>query len=108
MKLRIQGNSLRLRVSEAEVAQFRETGHVEEVVIFGPTRKESLHYALIKSYENSEVTASFAENNITIYVPAAIASDWVHSEHNGFAAWLPNGTEKGLKILVEKDLDCTH
>jgi hypothetical protein len=108
MKLRIQGNSVRLRVSEAEVAQFRESGHVEEAIVFGPTSQEVLHYALIRSYENAEVTAAFAENKITIYVPAAIASDWINSEHNGFEARLPTGTEKGLKILVEKDLDCTH
>jgi hypothetical protein len=108
MKIRIQGSSLRVRVSEAEVAQFRETGHVEDAVIFGPTKKETLTYALIKAYENAEVTASFTENNIIIYVPATIATDWVNSEHNGFEARSPNGTEKGLKILVEKDLDCIH
>lgn len=108
MKLRIQGNSLRVRVTEAEVAKFRETGHLEEAIIFGPTKKETLNYLLIKSYENTEVTASFSENNITIWVPAAIATDWVNSEHNGFEARLPNGTEKGLRILVEKDLDCIH
>ncbi|KAA5543332.1 DUF7009 family protein [Adhaeribacter rhizoryzae] len=108
MKLRIQGNSLRVRVSETEVAKFREIGHLEESVVFGPTQKETLNYLLIKSYENTEVTASFSENNITISVPAAIAKDWANSEHNGFEVKLPNGTDKGLKILVEKDLDCIH
>jgi hypothetical protein len=34
MKLRIHGNSLRLRLSQSEVAQFSKTGYVEDSVQF--------------------------------------------------------------------------
>ena len=33
MKLRIQGNSLRFRLSEQEVQQFAETGRLEEMLL---------------------------------------------------------------------------
>ena len=36
MKLRIQGNSLRLRLTQKEVAQLCEWGRVESVVEFSP------------------------------------------------------------------------
>ena len=36
MKLRIQGNSLRLRLSQSEVAQFSKTGFVEDSIQFAP------------------------------------------------------------------------
>ncbi len=35
MKLRIHGNSLRLRLNQAEVAQFSKTGYIEEALEFG-------------------------------------------------------------------------
>lgn len=108
MKLRLQGNSLRVRVTDAEITQFREIGHLEETVVFGPTQHETLTYALIKAYAQTEITATLANNIISIYVPAEIAADWTHAAHHGFEARVPNGTEKGLKILVEKDLDCQH
>jgi hypothetical protein len=36
MKLLLQGNSLRLRLSQSEVAQFSKTGFVEEGIQFEP------------------------------------------------------------------------
>ena len=35
MKLRIQGNSLRLWISKSELAKFVETGHLQETDYFG-------------------------------------------------------------------------
>lgn len=36
MKLRIQGNSLRLRLTQKEVAQLRDRGHVKSFIEFAP------------------------------------------------------------------------
>jgi hypothetical protein len=44
MKLRLQGNSVRLRLTRSEVERLRETGLVEESIEFGSG--ESLVYRL--------------------------------------------------------------
>ena len=108
MKLRVQGNSLRMRLSEAEVSQFGQTGRVEETIQFGPEEDQILRYVLAKTTTASGLSISFTNNTVTVQVPEVIAWGWVNSDRNGFEEKIINGTEKGLKITVEKDLDCLH
>ena len=108
MKLRIQGNSLRMRITNAELNLFRETGQVEEAIAFGPAEEQKLRYVLLKAPEYSNLQVSFNPNRVTVHVPAETATNWANSEQNGFEGFIDNGTPKGLKILIEKDLDCFH
>ena len=108
MKLRIQGNSLRLRLSEAELQQFGQTGRVAEDVVFGPQPNQTFHYLLMRSPDHAVVSATFLANTVAVYVPIAVADHWINSEHNALEGHLDNGLEEGLKILIEKDLDCRH
>ncbi|WP_026463175.1 DUF7009 family protein [Adhaeribacter aquaticus] len=108
MKLRVQSNSLRLRLSETEVTQFKQTGQIEERIQFGPSEDQVLRYVLAFSANTPVVTATFEQAQVTVLVPESIAAQWVNSEQNGFEGFIDNGTERGLKILVEKDLDCFH
>lgn len=62
MKLRIQGNSLRMRVSEAEVKQFSQQGQVEEAIAFGPAEEQKLRYVLLKAPEYHNLQVSFTPN----------------------------------------------
>ena len=57
MKLRIQGNSLRLRLTRNEVAQLHDGGRVESSIEFGPGR--TLTYALESAPHAASVIASF-------------------------------------------------
>jgi hypothetical protein len=108
MKLRIQGNSLRLRLSEQEVTQFAQTGRVEEVVAFGPGVEQSLHYVLVQREAIAAITVDFTGHTVMVCVsePAAVA--WATNSHSHLSAVVDNGTAPGLKILIEKDLDCRH
>ena len=108
MKIRVQENSLRLRLSEAEVTRFGQTGRVEETILFGPGEEQTLRYVLAKSTTDSTLSVSFTQNTVTVLVPEVIAWGWVNSDRNGFEDKISNGSEMGLKIVVEKDLDCFH
>ena len=68
MKLRIQGNSLRLRLTRTEVTQLHDSGHVESSIQFAPGR--SLTYALEGSPHATSVTASFDGRSILVTVSA--------------------------------------
>ena len=46
MKLRIKGNSVRLRVLRPEVSRLIETGSIEERVYFAPSDQSPFTYAL--------------------------------------------------------------
>ena len=107
MKLRIEDNSLRLRLSETEVQEFAETGRVTAVVSLGRTAAESLTYVLERA-ETEDFRVAYGAGTITVQVPAAKAAHWTTTDQNGISATLMLSGEQSLKILIEKDLDCRH
>lgn len=118
MKLRIRGNSLRLRLLRGEVQQFGETGRVTETIQFGASPAAQLSYILEADSEARQITTHFADNQITVKIPNNLAQNWVESEQVSLMSEQPvenekqNGTEKNgapenvLKILIEKDFVC--
>ncbi len=118
MKLRIRGNSLRLRLLRGEVEQFGETGRVTETIRFGASPAAQLSYILEADGEAQHITTHFADNQITVTVPDKVAKNWVESEQVSLTSEQPiesgkqNGAGKNgasenvLKILIEKDFLC--
>ncbi len=107
MKIRIQGNSIRLRLSQPEVATFIETGSVSESIHFGGQPGAILTYALERS-DLPELTATFSGNRVCVMVPAELGATWANSEQEvGMEHVINPSSEVGsLKILVEKDFKC--
>jgi hypothetical protein len=97
MKIRIKGNSIRYRLTKTEVACFTKDNYLEEAIDFGSQR---LTYALQRSFAG-ELTAEFANNKITLYVPDSIAEEWTTTDKVGFES-----SNNVLNILVEKDFQC--
>ena len=96
MKLRIRGNSLRLRLSRGEVTTLAEKGRVEDAIAFGPSK---LTYALTTS-EVGHVGATYESDHIVVVIPKRRADQWASSDEVGIES-------KGeLHILVEKDWSC--
>lgn len=108
MKLRIQGNSLRLRLSEGEVQAFAQTGQLEAAVAFGPDASQILHYALVRREAIAGITADFTGHALTVYIPESAAAAWIENADASLSGVVENGTAQGLKILVEKDMFCRH
>jgi hypothetical protein len=98
MKLRVRGNSLRLRLTQGEVAALRDNGSVEETVHFSPTSR--FVYAIERS-GGDEIGAKFEEGRILVQVPEALALEWCNTDRVGF-----DGTAGVVKVLVEKDWQC--
>jgi hypothetical protein len=106
MKLRIQGNSLRLRLNQAEVSQFSKTGFLEDSIQFAPGA--SFAYALESLSSLSAPKALYANGWLRIQVPGAEATDWVRSDRVGISGEQPLESGKRLSILIEKDFRCLH
>lgn len=103
MKLRIKGNSIRIRLTKTEVSTIATTGYLEEETLFVNNK---LMYALQRVDEGNELTATFKENKITLYVPSSLTNDWPTNNIIGFEANMPIADNKILYLLLEKDFVC--
>jgi len=103
MKLRIKGNSIRIRLSKSEVDYFGSTGYLEEKTEFA---NSELVYALKINSENEQIIANFEGNTITVSIPENLKKEWVESDKIGIENKLDIGMGKQLFLLIEKDFVC--
>jgi hypothetical protein len=103
VKLRIRGDSSRLRLTQGEVRQLRETGSVSETIHFGPGA--SLRYELRVEDGLEAVRASFDGAAIVVALPRALAHAWADSDEVSITASQPL-PEGSLALLIEKDFQC--
>jgi len=103
MKLRIKGNSLRIRLTKTEVNTIAAAGYLEEETCFG---NNSFVYALQRIDEGNTLTAALEENKMIMYVPASLTKDWPTNNIVGFEANIPLAGNKTLYLLLEKDFIC--
>lgn len=102
MKIRIKGNSIRIRLSKSEVTRLVQNNLLEESTDFG---NNTLTYA-VKSTDSSYMSANFTGETITMLVPEQDLQNWgttdlVSLDHN-----MPLNNNKQLYILLEKDFQC--
>ncbi len=102
MKLRIQGNSLRLRLNQKEVALVRKDSRVESSIEFAPGCP--LFYFLEGSPDAEAVSATFDGRGIRVTVPLSRLTKWALSDQVGIDARSPGGVD----VLIEKDFQCLH
>jgi hypothetical protein len=103
MKLRIKGNTLRLRLSKSEIAKIGSEGYVEDAIGFAGNAR--LKYAMQVS-DAPSLSASLENCAITVHLPKALATTWVETEQVGFEIHQPLDNGESLYILVEKDFQC--
>ena len=106
MKLRLRNNSIRLRLTQTEIAQLQETGIVEEVIDFGSAAELQFVYGIEISPMISEIEGRLEKNRITISIPKRQADTWISTDQVGFEKEQPFGGDKTLRILIEKDFAC--
>ena len=103
MKIRIQGNSIRIRLSKTEVDTLSDGGFLEDQTSFGNT---SFIYRLKSKADQSALSATYEDHQITMYVPEKFLSDWPDNNIVGLDANMPVGETKTLYLLLEKDFKC--
>ncbi|MEO0974940.1 MAG: hypothetical protein AAFX85_17770 [Pseudomonadota bacterium] len=103
MKLRIRGNSVRLRLTRGELGQLLEAGEVREQVEFVD---QTLIYALRRDAQGEQVVASFDGRTVLVSVPAQRIDRWANNDDEvsiDETLAVPNGE---MRVLVEKDFAC--
>ncbi len=103
MKLRIKGDSIRIRLSQGELASFASSGTVEDRIRFGA--QHALVYRLTRDPRASQLSARFEEGTIQVGVPEAEARRWCETNDVTLTG-TQNREGVDLRIVVEKDFAC--
>jgi hypothetical protein len=106
MKLRIKGNSLRLRVSRSEVSKLLAGDCLEETIHFTPEAAANFTYALQQKTSSGRPTVQYSENKVTILIPTEEANAWGTTDQVGIAEDISLGALGSLGLLIEKDFAC--
>jgi hypothetical protein len=105
MKLRIQGDSLRLRITPSEMKRFLSEGRIEETVHFAADASARLVYALEHSAAVEGVAVRYVAGEVTVMLPSGQAREWAAGEETGVYGGVQVGSGL-LEIAVEKDWAC--
>lgn len=102
VKLRLRDNSLRLRLSQTEVATVAGAGEISSATLFG---SNALTVRLHRSGAD-HCAADFDGKSITVSVPGSRLERWARTQQVSIEAEqaLPGG--EALRILIEKDFAC--
>lgn len=96
MKLRVRGNSIRLRLTRTEVERLAAGDAVEETVeLIRPFR-----YSL-EAADTDEIAADFDGERIRVVVPRDRVADWAATKRVGIES-----VTGGVRLLIEKDFAC--
>jgi len=105
VKLRIQNNSIRLRLNRREVADFTSGGLLEDTLEYPSGR---LVYGIQSSVDAPRTEVLLDVSSIRIVLPAEVAHDWTDTERVGVSAEIEFGEGKRLSVLVEKEFRRLH
>jgi hypothetical protein len=98
MKLRIQRNTVRVRLNDQEVAKLASGENIVEQTNFP---SETLFYKIQLGAEND---AQFVDNSITIDLNKDAVEQWASTDQISISIEMDGRDDKKLSILVEKDM----
>jgi hypothetical protein len=104
MKLRIHGDSLRLRLNRSEVEQFRNSGVCAESLRFDSNSQ--LTYMLETSSQLTVMAVQYLQDSIRVRLPLDMAEEWAGSDRISLS--LSPAGDSGPSLLIEKDFQCLH
>ena len=102
MKLRIRGDSVRLRLKVSEVNRIAAGESIVEQTHFP---NSVLTYRLEAS-ENGDSTTSFKDGNLVVRLPRADLEKWAGSETVSLSSEQNVADAGTLSLLIEKDFEC--
>jgi hypothetical protein len=106
MKLRIKGNSMRLRVSRSELARLLEGERVEETIHFSAAPDSYLTYGLQSAAQPAAIRIQWEPRNVTVLLSDERLRFWGRDAEVGIYESLDLGPSGSLEVIIEKDFAC--
>jgi len=102
MKLRIRGDSIRLRLKRGEVDRIAAGISIVEETHF----PDSVLTYRLEASENSNISASFDNGSLIVRLPKSKALDWAGTDEVSLYAEQKLSGMAPLSLLIEKDFRC--
>ena len=106
MKLRIKGNSIRLRVSRSDLTKLAERGAIQDEVHFSGHTWDAWIYGIARRQALSVPTVEFEERRVLVVVGDEEVRRWSSTEEVGIYFLQDIGVHGTLEIALEKDFAC--
>jgi hypothetical protein len=106
MKLRIKGDSLRLRVTRSEVTRLLAGDCLEDTIHFASEASAKFSYALQQDRSVNRPAVEYEGHKVTILIPSDQANTWAATDQVGIAEDISLGALGSLALLIEKDFAC--
>ena len=103
MKLRIRGNTVRIRVSQNEMNEISSVGLTQDSAEFGPGSRLSYRVEVVSQ---GPISASYTEDCINVKLPRDAVDQWQSPDEVSIVGEQSLDEGGRLKILVEKDFVC--
>lgn len=106
MKLRMKGDSVRVRVAPSEVERLCREGRIEEAVRFSLQPEETLRYSITLDRGIDVPEVHFIDHEVRVLLPREAALKWAASDAVSLGGEVPLDAVTALILLVEKDFAC--
>ncbi len=104
MKLRIRGDSIRLRVTRPELAKMQSSSEVSDAIHFGANSK--VVYRLVATSDVTSPEATFDSGTFLVRLPQSTFDHWANSDEISIHGEQKFDSSASLAILIEKDFTC--
>jgi len=106
MKLRLKGNSVRIRLDRKDLRELIESGRVEDRMTFGPEPGQQFSYVVeIGTANPGQPGIHYCDGRMAVQISRGDADAWAGSDLVGFSS--EQATDGGaVRVLLEKDFAC--
>lgn len=102
MKVRLRGDSIRLRLKRGEVDRLLAGSSITEETHF----PHAVLTSRLTVSQDNDISASFDGGNIIVSVPKSKVIDWATTDAVSLYADQKLANEGSLALLIEKDFSC--
>jgi hypothetical protein len=106
MKIRFHNNSVRVRLTQTEVAQLGAGARIEQVTAFSPMVKFVCSIGPCDRAKSANAT--FHDKCVIITLPKTQTVHWATGDDVGIESHQLIGNDESLHLLIEKDFACLH
>src|SRR5579871_3655197 len=106
MKLRIKGNSIRLRIARSELERLLRRERIVEELYLAPGSEGVFRYVLAVAEQVDAVSVTYQDGLLNVRVSPERLLIWNREEEVGIYSSLQTGHESLLEVLIEKDFAC--
>jgi len=107
MKLRLRGNSVRVRMDQQDLASLLISGRALDMVHFGPGPDRTFTYEVkVGRAPRNRPQVEYIGGHLVITIDRQCAEEWSSSDRVGFDHRQVAGDGSGIRVIVEKDFAC--